>query len=85
MLREAWRWKCQPGKNRTLTFRPPSVREVGFVEGEGEWLYAQAVALELEGVVGKLSTSAYKQGTRTGDWAEKINGPDTLPLSVFGG
>ena len=19
MLREAWRWKCQPGKNRTLT------------------------------------------------------------------
>jgi ATP-dependent DNA ligase len=35
-----------------LAFSPPSVREVGFVEVEGEWLYPQAVALELEGGVG---------------------------------
>ncbi len=57
-----------------LAIRPPSVREVGFVRAEGKWLYQQAVALELRGIVGKLALSAYLPGRRTRDWL-KIERP----------
>ena len=60
----------------------PSVREVGFVEAEGEWLYEQAVALELEGIVAKLSSSTYQPGIRTRDWV-KFKRPGHVPPERF--
>ncbi len=65
-----------------LAFKPPSVREVGFVEAEGEWLYEQAVALELEGIVAKLCTSTYQPGIRTRDWV-KFKRPGHVPAERF--
>jgi bifunctional non-homologous end joining protein LigD len=51
----------------------PHVRPIQPLEGEGEWLYAQADALGLEGVVAKRRRSSYRAG-RTGDWL-KIRTP----------
>lgn len=65
-----------------LSVRPSSVREVGFVEAEGEWLYEQAVALELEGIVAKLSSSTYQPGIRTRDWV-KFKRPGHVPPERF--
>src|SRR5690606_16572780 len=60
----------------------PSVREVGFVEAEGEWLYEQAVALELEGIVVTLFSSTYQPGIRTRAWL-KFKRPGHVPLERF--
>lgn len=44
-----------------------SIRLAGHVVGEGERLYAEAVAWELEGIMAKRADSAYTAG-RTSDW-----------------
>jgi bifunctional non-homologous end joining protein LigD len=51
----------------------PHLRPVLPVAGSGEWLYAQAEAMRLEGVVAKKKGSAYPRG-RTADWL-KIKTP----------
>jgi bifunctional non-homologous end joining protein LigD len=51
----------------------PHIRPLLPVEGEGEWLYQQAEALRLEGVVAKRKGSLYRAG-RTADWL-KIKTP----------
>lgn len=47
-----------------------SVLYLQHVEGQGEWLYQQAVGLKLEGVVGKRMDSVYLPGVRTMDWVK---------------
>jgi bifunctional non-homologous end joining protein LigD len=46
------------------------------------WLYGQAVALQLEGVVGKLASSRYQPGARTPDWF-KLKRPGAVPAGRF--
>lgn len=46
------------------------------------WLYARALELELEGVVGKLANSQYKLGERTPDWF-KLKRPGAVPPQRF--
>ncbi|MET0987998.1 MAG: hypothetical protein ABW034_21575 [Steroidobacteraceae bacterium] len=40
---------------------------VGYIETEGEAMFKQAVAMGMEGIVGKLADSPYKGG-RSRDW-----------------
>lgn len=64
-----------------LADRVPSglhLRPVLPVEGEGAWLYTQADALGLEGVVAKRKASLYRAG-RTGDWL-KIRTPHAIEV-----
>lgn len=46
------------------------------------WLYAHALALELEGVVGKRSDSIYQPGERTESWF-KLKRPGAVPPERF--
>ncbi|MNS80895.1 ATP-dependent DNA ligase [compost metagenome] len=48
---------------------------------DGAWLYAQALALQLEGVVAKRAGSAYSGG-RSPDWL-KIKRPHAIPPGRF--
>jgi bifunctional non-homologous end joining protein LigD len=52
------------------------------VEQPVSWLYAQAVALELEGVVGKRADSPYVPGERTKNWF-KLKRPGAVPPERF--
>jgi bifunctional non-homologous end joining protein LigD len=52
------------------------------VEQPVSWLYAQAVALELEGVVGKRADSVYVPGDRTKNWF-KLKRPGAVPPERF--
>jgi bifunctional non-homologous end joining protein LigD len=52
------------------------------VENPVSWLYAQALALRLEGVVGKLADSPYLPGQRTKNWF-KLKRPGAVPPSRF--
>jgi bifunctional non-homologous end joining protein LigD len=65
-----------------LTPAPPSVLYVGHVEEGGEQLYAQACALQLEGIVCKRLGSAYAGGERNGDWL-KVKRPGAVPAQRF--
>lgn len=56
----------------------PHLRPVLPVEGDGAWLYTQADALGLEGVVAKRKGSLYRAG-RTGDWL-KIRTPHAIEM-----
>lgn len=60
----------------------PSLLYVGHVEGEGEWLYQQALALRLEGIVAKRKGSTYQPGARSRDWL-KIKRPGAVPAERF--
>ena len=60
----------------------PSVLHVGTIDTEGEWLYQQALALKLDGIVGKRLDSPYVPGTRTTDWL-KIKRPGAVPPERF--
>ena len=50
---------------------------VGTLDSEGEWLYRQALALQLEGIVAKRLDSQYFPGIRTPDWL-KIKRPGAV-------
>ena len=55
---------------------------VGTLDTEGEWLYQQALALRLEGIVGKRLDSLYFPGVRSPDWL-KIKRPGAVPPERF--
>jgi bifunctional non-homologous end joining protein LigD len=56
----------------------PHLRPVMPLEGEGAWLYTQADALGLEGIVAKRRASMYRAG-RTGDWL-KLKTPHAIEV-----
>jgi len=60
----------------------PSVLLVGTLDTEGEWLYQQALALRLEGIVGKRLDSLYFPGIRSSDWL-KVKRPGAVPPERF--
>lgn len=67
-----------------LTPLPPSVLYVSHVRGgeAGDWLYEQALALELEGIVAKRSDSPYVPGSRSRDWVKRKR-PGAVPPQRF--
>nr|WP_183292001.1 hypothetical protein [Cupriavidus alkaliphilus] len=60
---------------------PPGMLYVADVD-DGEWLYRHALALGLEGVVGKRAGSVYRSGERSRDWV-KVKRPGAVPLDRF--
>jgi bifunctional non-homologous end joining protein LigD len=65
-----------------LTPAPPAVLYVGHLEDGGNRLYAQACALQLEGIVCKRLGSPYVGGERNGDWL-KVKRPGAVPAERF--
>lgn len=61
---------------------PAGVLGLSYVEREGEWLFAQAVGLKLEGIVAKRLASPYVPGTRSRDWI-KIKRKGAIPPGRF--
>lgn len=59
-----------------------SIIAVGYLESAGKQLYAQALALELEGIVAKDLASPYVPGVRSADWL-KIKRPGAVPAERF--
>ena len=59
-----------------------SVLVVGTLDTEGEWLYEQALALQLEGIVGKRLDSLYYPAVRSSDWL-KVKRPGAVPPERF--
>lgn len=49
---------------------------------DGDWLYQQALALKLEGIVAKRAGSAYAAGKRSSDWV-KVKRPGAVPAERF--
>lgn len=66
---------------RLLRGRRKGVLEVTSVE-DGRWLYQSALALKLEGVVGKRRGSPYRDGERHADWF-KLKRPGAAPPERF--
>lgn len=60
----------------------PSVLIVRGADGQGEWLYEQALALKLEGIVAKRLDSPYLPGIRSDAWL-KIKRPGAVPAERF--
>ena len=50
--------------------RPDQLLVVSAVEGEGEWLFQQALGLKLEGIVAKRLDSVYRPGTKCSNCAQ---------------
>lgn len=65
-----------------LAGKPQSTLYVSGVPVEGRWLYEQAVALKLEGVVGKRLGSPYRPGERSTDWV-KVKRPGAVTAQRF--
>jgi bifunctional non-homologous end joining protein LigD len=70
------------GLQRLLTPAPPFVLFLDHVRGDGEWLYQQAVSLELEGIVAKRADSVYQMGVRSDNWL-KIKRPGAVLAERF--
>lgn len=49
---------------------------------DGDWLYRQALALQLEGIVAKRAGSHYADGRRSSDWV-KVKRPGAVPAERF--
>ncbi|NSX14939.1 hypothetical protein HTY52_12725 [Cupriavidus taiwanensis] len=60
---------------------PPGLLYVDSVD-DGAWLYGHALALGLEGLVGKRAGSIYQSGERSRDW-QKIKRPGAVPAKRF--
>ena len=60
----------------------PSVLLVASLYTDGEWLYEQALALQLEGIVRKRLNSPYYPGIRSPDWL-KVKRPGAVPPERF--
>ena len=65
-----------------LGSRPEALLRVTHLENDGEWLYQQAVALGLEGIVAKDLSSTYQPGVRSLQWL-KIKRPGAAPSERF--
>lgn len=66
---------------KLLRKKMPSVLVVTGVS-DGVWLYQQACALKLEGIVSKRLDSIYQSGTRSSAWL-KIKRPGAVPAQRF--
>ena len=64
-----------------LSKRPASLLYVDH-DHNGRWLFEQALALQLEGIVGKRVSSTYQAGIRSPDWI-KIKRPGSVPPNRF--
>jgi len=64
-----------------LSKRPASLLYVDH-DANGRWLIEQALALQLEGIVGKRGSSTYQAGIRSPDWI-KIKRPGAVPPNRF--
>jgi bifunctional non-homologous end joining protein LigD len=77
----------QPIEKRKAALRkilgccPDTLLFVDWVE-DGDWLYQQALALRLEGIVAKRAGSAYAAGKRSSDWI-KVKRPGAVPAERF--
>jgi bifunctional non-homologous end joining protein LigD len=73
-------------KNRLLRLFTPKPRHsllvVQSIPETGKALFAHAVALELEGIVGKRKDSIYVPGERTDTW-RKVRRPGAVPQERF--
>ena len=67
---------------RLLRVSRPSLLLVRDVPGRGAWLYEQACALGVEGIVSKRLDSPYVSGERTGAWVT-IKRPGAVPPERF--
>jgi bifunctional non-homologous end joining protein LigD len=65
-----------------LTPAPPAVLYVSHLDSDGDQLYANACALQLEGIVCKRLGSPYADGQRNGDWL-KVKRPGAVPPERF--
>lgn len=65
-----------------LESAPARLMRVTGMEGRGRWLYEQAKAHELEGVVGKRLDSLYEPGVRSDAWV-KVKRPGATPAQRF--
>ena len=65
-----------------LSSRPEGLLRVTHLETDGEWLYQQALALELEGIVAKDLASTYQPGVRSLQWL-KVKRPGAVPPERF--
>jgi bifunctional non-homologous end joining protein LigD len=78
----------KPLRDRKTTLRgllvepPHSVLLVQDMPDKVEWLYRQAIALELEGIVAKRLDSVYLSGQRSNAWL-KIKRPNAIPAQRF--
>lgn len=66
---------------RMMHLPVPGMLEVTAAD-DGGWLYQSAIALELEGVVGKRLRSIYRDGKRSPDWF-KLKRPGAVPPERF--
>jgi bifunctional non-homologous end joining protein LigD len=67
---------------RLLSPAPAGVLFLAAMPGQVRWLYQQAVALELEGIVAKRLDSLYLSGQRTPGWL-KVKRPGAIPPERF--
>jgi bifunctional non-homologous end joining protein LigD len=80
--------RANPLHDRKATLRgllvepPQSVLLVQDMPDKVEWLYHQAIALELEGIVAKRLDSVYLSGQRSNAWL-KIKRPNAIPAQRF--
>jgi bifunctional non-homologous end joining protein LigD len=74
--------KRKAALKKLLTDPPAGLLYVADVD-DGEWLYDNALALSLEGIVGKRAGSTYQAGARSPDWV-KVKRPGAVPAQRFG-
>ncbi len=67
---------------RLLKAPPDGLLALSYLPRDGEWLFAQAVGLKLEGIVAKRLTSIYVPGARSRDWI-KIKRKGAVPAGRF--
>ena len=80
-LREQPIEKRKAALQKLLADPPPGLLYVQDVE-DGEWLYDNALALKLEGIVGKRVSSTYQAGVRSRDWV-KVKRPGAVTAQRF--
>jgi bifunctional non-homologous end joining protein LigD len=67
---------------RLLASKPASTLYVADLPGQVPWLFAQALALQLEGIVAKRLDSPYLSGERSNAWL-KVKRPGAVPPERF--
>jgi bifunctional non-homologous end joining protein LigD len=73
--------KRKAALKKLLSDPPAGLLYVADVD-DGEWLYDNALALNLEGIVGKRASSTYQAGVRSRDWV-KVKRPGAVPPERF--
>lgn len=73
--------KRKDALRKILNCCPDTLLFVDWVQ-DGDWLYQQALALQLEGIVAKRAGSLYSTGKRSSDWI-KVKRPGAVPAERF--